>query len=100
VSDEYQIEIPPSFIVLYTDARHRRTARERYDVCEDLANHLVEYANGVYHGIGVAQDEVLRRCRAGLQSPEAGVSADEALWVVRRLAELLGWAWQEVEPPV
>ena len=96
MSDEYQIDIPPSFFALYTDARQRlteplRVVRARYDACEDLANHLVEYATQVHRGIGVAEDEVLRRCHAGLMSPDAGVSTTEAAWIVRRLAELLGW---------
>jgi hypothetical protein len=96
MSDEYQIDIPPSFFALYTDARQRlteplRTVRVRYDVCEDLANHLVEHATDVHRSIGVPEDEVLRRCHAGLMSPDAGVSANEATWIVRRLAELLNW---------
>jgi hypothetical protein len=96
MSDEYQIEIPPSFYALYTDARHRLSAalghvRARYEACEDLANHLAEHAKGAHHAAGVAQDEVLSRIRAGLCTPEAGVSDDEATWVVRRLAELLYW---------
>jgi hypothetical protein len=103
VSDEYQIEIPPSFYALYTDARRRlteplRVVRERYEACEDLANHLVEHARNAHHDVGVWQEDVLQRCLAGLQAPESGVSAPEAVWVVRRLAELLGWAWTPPEP--
>jgi hypothetical protein len=96
MSDEYQIEIPPSFYALYTDARRRltqplHTVRERYEACEDLANHLVEHAKGALDAAGVAQDEVLTRIRRGLCTPESGVSPDEATWVARRLAELLYW---------
>ena len=96
MSDDYQIEIPPSFYALYTDARKRLTVplrelRERYEVCEDLANHLTEHAKGAHVAAGLAEDEVLARTRAGLCAPEAGVSAAEATWVVRRLAELIGW---------
>lgn len=97
MTDEYQIEIPPSFYDLHTDARHRLTVpmalvRERYEVCEDLASHMVEHCQGVHRDIGVAEDEVLARCHRGLASPESGVSPDESGWVVTRLAELLGWA--------
>ncbi len=97
MSDEYQIEIPPSFYDLHTDVRHRLTVpmalvRERYEVCEDLANHMVDHCQSVHRDIGVAEDEVLVRCHRGLASPESGVSPDEAGWVVTRLAELLGWA--------
>jgi hypothetical protein len=96
MSDENQIHIPPSFFALYTDARHRLTepmavVRTRYEVCEDLANHLVEHAKGLHLGMGVAEDEVLVRCHAGRATPGSGVSMDEAGWIVRRLAELLEW---------
>jgi len=102
MSDEYQIEIPPSFYALYTDARHRLTeplrhVRARYEACEDLANHLVEHAKGAHHAAGLAQDEVLSRIRAGLLAPESGVSPAEASWVARRLAELLYWEWPGLE---
>ena len=55
MSDEYQIEIPPSFTALYSDARHRltvplRTLRDRYEVCEDLAQHLTHNATGPPNG--------------------------------------------------
>lgn len=99
MSDEYQIEIPPSFTALYTDARRRLTVplatlRAQYEVCEDLSNHLVDHCRGIHLDIGVPQAEVLERCHKGLQSPESGVSAQQALWVITRLAELLGWpAW-------
>ncbi|MDO9292962.1 MAG: hypothetical protein Q7U09_15370 [Hydrogenophaga sp.] len=96
--DDYQIEIPNSFIVLYTDARHRlsvplRELRDRYEICEDLANHLTEHCRSIHVEIGVDEQEVLSRCQKGLTATpdDAVVSTDEALWVVTRLAELLGW---------
>jgi hypothetical protein len=100
MSDEYQITIPPSFMALFQDARHRLTVpvaelRDRYEVCEDLANHLTEHCRSIHVEIGVDEQEVLRRCHLGLCVPEAGVSAPEAGWVVIRLAELLGWPWPE-----
>lgn len=96
MSDEYQIEIPPSFSALYCDARKRLTVslqvlRDRYEVCEDLASHLTEHCRGIHVEIGVDEQEVLTRCQQGLMDAASGVSADEALWVVTRLAELLGW---------
>ena len=47
MSDEYQIHIPPSFEAVYRDARHRLTVsrdtfRARYELCEDMAQMLVE----------------------------------------------------------
>lgn len=96
MSDEYQIEIPPSFTALYTDARRRLQVpvpelRARYELCEDLAHHLTEHCRGIHVEIGVDEQEVLQRCLAGLQSADSGVSAIEADWIVTRLAELLGW---------
>jgi hypothetical protein len=98
MSDEYQIEIPPSFIALYTDARHRLTVslaqlRARYEVCEDLAQQLVESAQHIHHDLGVSQDEVMDRLHAGLRDAESGLGGAEADWVLQRLAELLGWGW-------
>ena len=101
MSDEYQIEIPPSFIALYSDARRRLTVpmselRDRYDVCEDLAQHLCTHCRNVHVEIGVDEQEVLARCHQGLITPEAGVGEAEAGWVVTRLAELLGWPLPEL----
>ncbi|MDP9900180.1 hypothetical protein [Variovorax ginsengisoli] len=97
MSDDYQIDIPASFFALYTDARQQRlrepigTVRARYEVCEDLATHLIEQARILAHVEVPSEDEVLQRIHAGLRSPDAGVSTAEARWIVLRLAELLGW---------
>ncbi len=96
MSDEYQIEIPPSFTALYTDARQRlsiplRELRERYEMCEDLAQHLTEHCRNIHVEIGVDEQEVLTRCHQGLLTPDSGVGVPEATWVVTRLAELLSW---------
>ncbi len=100
MSDDYQIIIPPSFIELYQDARKRLTVshaelRDRYEVCEDLANHLTQHCQNIHVEIGVDEQEVLVRCHNGLCAPESGVSEPEARWVVTRLAELLSWPWPE-----
>ena len=94
--DLNQIHIPPSFVAVHADARGRlRMPRDafhqRYELCEDLAQTLVEHAQAVHHDQGVAQDDVLARIQAGLASADARVDPAEALWVVTRLAELLGW---------
>jgi hypothetical protein len=95
--DHYQIEIPPSFYALYcVDGRIKPNATRdviaaRYELCEDLANHLFEYARSTHFDLGVSESEVLTRCHRGLLSDAAGVSREEATWVVRRLAELLAW---------
>jgi hypothetical protein len=95
-SDEYQIPIPPSFHVLHADARGRLLLplaefRARYELCEDMAQMLVEQAQALQHDQGLAEDIVLGRMQAGLAAPGAGLGEAEAWWVATRLAELLGW---------
>ena len=94
--DDNQILVPPSFILLYSDARGRLQARpaqlrERYELCEDLANHLVEHAQTLYHVQAPSEAEILLRIHAGLAEPESGVTPPEATWIACRLAELLQW---------
>ncbi|HEY0818349.1 MAG TPA: ATPase with chaperone activity [Rhizobacter sp.] len=95
--DENQIEVPPSFVALFVpEGRIRPTApwreiRERYEYCEDLANMLTETASTQLWQLGVAESDVLARIGQGLRGGQAGVDEAEAQWVLRRLAELLGW---------
>jgi hypothetical protein len=103
MSDDNQIFIPPSFFAVYSDARQRLmepigVVRERYEICEDLANHLVGHAQIQHHTEVPVESEILRRIHAGLATPEAGVSVAEADWIVQRLAELLGWRGPETSP--
>lgn len=96
MSDDYQIEIPPSFTALHSDARNRliiplKTLRDRYEICEDLSQHLSEHCRSIHVEIGVDEQEVLARCLKGLLSPDGVVSEAEAHWIITRLAELLGW---------
>ncbi len=95
--DDNQVEIPDSFYALYRVAGKiklsapRDEILARYELCEDLANHLVEYARARHHDLGIAEEDVLIRCHQGLQDPAAGVGSQESVWVIRRLAELQGW---------
>ena len=94
--DDNQIHVPPSFMAVYSDARGRLTAsanelRTRYELCEDLAGHLVEQAQTLYHVQAPSEAEILRRIHAGLCTAESGVSVPEATWITTRLAELLNW---------
>ena len=96
MSDDQLTPLPDSFLALYAGARGRLLepiahVRARYDLCEDLANHLVAPAQAAHHDDGLSEDDLLWRFHAGLSQPEAGMSRDEATWVVRRLAELLRW---------
>ena len=74
--------------------------RDRYELCEDLANHLTEHCRNVHAEVGDIQVEVLRRCHQGLTGADAVVSDPEAVWVITRLAELLYWPmdWQPRAP--
>lgn len=96
MEDENQIWVPPSFIAVFSDARQRlrepsEVVRQRYELCEDLANQLVEHAQLLYHAQAPSESGILLSLHAGLRSPDAGVSPGEADWVVSRLAELLNW---------
>jgi hypothetical protein len=97
MSDEYQIEIPASFYALYmVEGRIKPMATRavisaRYELCEDMAQQLVEYGKNTHFDLGISEDVVLARCHRGLQSIDSGMSPQEATWVIRRLAELLAW---------
>jgi hypothetical protein len=97
MNEDSQIIIPPSFIALFVlphrvkPSASRDEIAARYEICEDLASHLVEHAKDMHHGMGVSEDEVLVRCHRGLADGASGIAAPEAEWVVRRLAELLDW---------
>jgi hypothetical protein len=108
MSDDYQIPIPPSFEAMHRDARGRlglplSEFRQRYELCEDLAQQAVDSAQAAHHDIGLDQDAVLQRCQAGLTQAELGLEPRELDWIILRLAELLGWpfpAWLPApEPP-
>ena len=98
MTDENQILIPQSFIELYLDPGRSRpnAAHEvvaaRYELCEDMACLLSGPAQAMAFDQGIGESEVLRRCHQGLLDDASAFSADEAAWVIRRLAELLEWA--------
>ena len=97
MSDESQIVVPPSFVALFVPpGRIKPTASrehiaERHEFCEDLAQALTEQAMTKHWELGVSEDEVLRRVELGLHDVALRLPAVEARWVLRRLAELLGW---------
>jgi hypothetical protein len=104
MSDESQIEVPPSFIALFVEpgrikpSASRAEIQERYEFCEDLASMLTETAQSRLWELGITEGDVLERIRDGLMAGQAGVNAAEAGWVTRRLAELLGWEGPAVAP--
>lgn len=97
MEDPNQIEVPPSFTALFASPSGLRllqpmsAVRQRYELCEDLAQMLTEQASAVQFKSGGSEREVLQRMQLALTGPESVVEAAEAQWVVRRLAELLDW---------
>jgi hypothetical protein len=97
MSDENQIEIPPSFIALFVEPGRtkpnatRLAITERYEFCEALATMLVERAQTLQWQLSITEADVLEKLRAGLQGPDAPVPPAEGEWIIKRLAELLEW---------
>ena len=97
MAEENQTFIARSFIDLFvapgaTKPREpRNVIAARYELCEDMAQMLVDSAKATLFDLGVAESDVLERVRRGLLVDGSCVTADEAGWVVRRLAELLEW---------
>ena len=95
--EEYQIEIPPSFMALFIDPGRQKpnASRDvvagRYELCEDMATMLMETAKDKLLSLGIAEEDVLAQCLSALTGAGAVVTEPEAGWVVRRLAELLEW---------
>ena len=94
--DHNQLELPDSFVALFVDPGRikpnatRAVISARYEFCEDLANHLYEYARGQHHDLGITERDVLERVLLGLEQASSGVDAAEARWVVRQVAEKEG----------
>lgn len=98
MSEDQAPAIPPSFQAVHLGARGRSllsapALRERYELCEDLAQSLVERVRALQRTLGVDEASVLERVARGLATPESGLAEGEADWVRRRLAELLASAW-------
>ena len=89
MSDENQILIPPSFEAVHRDARGRlqlprEAFRERYELCEDLAQMLVERSQTIQFDQGASEDVILERTEQGLAAVGSGFSPPEAAWVTTR----------------
>jgi hypothetical protein len=96
--DDYnQIEPPPSFVALFASPTGHKllepmsVVRQRYELCEDLAQALTEQAGVDQFKSGGSEREVLEKMELALTGEESPIAANEARWVVTRLAELLGW---------
>ena len=101
MSDENQMVVPGSFVALYMVSGRNRAQlsraqiAERYELCEDLAQLLIDEARLKLWELGVTETDVLERVQLGLLAPGAPLRGEEAGWVVRRLAELLDWEMPE-----
>lgn len=97
MTQDFQIDIPPSFMALYVPPGKikptlgMRDMATRYELCEDLANLLTEKATNLQFTLGITQDLVLQQCEQGLLAEPAVILPREARWVACRLAELLNW---------
>ena len=98
MSDESQIQIPPSFIALFIpEGRTKPTASRqeiltRYEACEDLATALMDRARTIRWELNITEQDVLVRIHRGLSDPRSAFDAGEAQWITQRLAELLEWS--------
>lgn len=90
-----QMLVPESFVALFTPPGRLKPTEPwahilaRYELCEDTAQMLVEPACMHRDRLGVTHSDVVHTLSQGLQDPDSGLTADEATWVARRLAELL-----------
>ncbi len=97
MSDDRPFTVPDSFVDLYRVpgrlelAEPREFVEQRYELCEDLAQLLTDTARDKLWELGITERDVLERMRRGVLDSELGLDAAHAGWVVRRLAELLGW---------
>ena len=95
--EEYQVEVPQSFMALFVDPGRskpnasRAEVAARYELCEDLANMLTQTAANMPLSLGITERAVIERCRLGLTCEGAVVTQPEADWVIRRLIELMDW---------
>jgi hypothetical protein len=103
MDDPNQIEVPPTFLALYTSAATRRLTRpiaevrDRYELCEDLSQMLTEHPSMQQGDDAASRRAVLAKTQLALQGEGSPVEPAEATWVIHRLAELLGW--EQPEPP-
>jgi hypothetical protein len=95
--EENQSEIPASFMMLYVKPHQHKPSltraelTQRYELCEDLANMLVDTVSTQQFQMGITEDDALEKCWRGLLQQPDLVNDSESFWVVCRLAELLGW---------
>jgi hypothetical protein len=97
MTEDRPFTVPESFVLLYRVpgriklAEPREVVEQRYELCEDLAQMLVDTARSKLWELGITERDVLERLQRGVLDSDLGLDAAHARWVMRRLAELLGW---------
>ncbi len=97
MSDDYQIDIPASFIDLYMLPSRRKPTEPRdvvaarYELCKDMATMQTDTASKMLCSLKITEKDVMDRCRLGVIGENAVLTEAEANWVLLRLAELLNW---------
>ncbi|MEY5099989.1 MAG: hypothetical protein RJA36_2708 [Pseudomonadota bacterium] len=96
---ESQIVLPASFVALFVPPGKLKASEpyeviaQRHELCEDMAQMLTEQAAQLQWKLGVHESDVLERMHRAISGGAAGLSEAEAVWVIKRLAELLDWPW-------
>ncbi|MEN9903792.1 MAG: hypothetical protein RLZZ555_357 [Pseudomonadota bacterium] len=96
---ESQIVLPESFVALFVPPGKLKPVEpyeviaQRHELCEDMAQLLTEQAGQLQWQLGLHESDILARIHAGIAGGETGVSAAEAAWIIKRMAELLDWPW-------
>ena len=85
--------------LLHESGKYPELIAQRHELCEDMAQMLVEPCQARLHDQGLSEDLILERTAAGLAADGAGFNTAEATWVVTRVAELLGWPHAGLTPP-
>jgi len=93
--DHNQTLVPESFLALHSRQGRalgpRAQIEARHELCEDVALHAAAFLAARHHE-GDDTGAALRRCHDGLRADAEAFAVEEAAWIVRRVAELQGWA--------
>lgn len=96
MSEGSQILVPQSFTALFVPPGRLKpiepadVIEQRYELCEDFAQMLVDQARAKHWELGITEADVLERMAQGLSASDVFTPL-ESQWVLRRLAELLRW---------
>jgi len=100
--EENQSFVPESFMKLFIKPGQfkpslpRDELTQRYELCEDMANMLMDTVSTQQFQLGITEADALEKSWQGLLSNPSLLHSEEAFWVVCRLAELLSWPIPEV----